>query len=77
MSGTSRGGGGQPHSWRREAERFRLAAIAYYVAALPLAGLALHRSRFAWFLVGAVLFAGLCCERGELFARRMVGLGHE
>ena len=77
MAGMPRGGGRRPHSWRREAERFRLAAIACYVAALPLAGLALHRSRLAWFAVGAALLAGFWCERGVLFAHRFVERGHE
>ena len=63
--------------WDREAVRFRRAAIGCYAVALPLAGLAVAWSRLAWLSAGAVLLAGFCCERSALFARRMVGRGHE
>jgi hypothetical protein len=77
MPDTPRGGRRRRGPWEREAARFRRAAVACYAAALPLAGLALRWSRLAWLAAGAALLAGLCCERGVLFAQRMRGRGHE
>jgi hypothetical protein len=74
MPGTPRDG--RRHgSWEREAARFRLAAVACYAAALPLAALALRWSRLAWLAAGAAVLAGLCCERGAAFASRFARPG--
>ena len=69
MPGMPRRGRGR-RLWDREAVRFRRAALGCYVVALLLAGLAVAWSRLAWLAAGAVLLAGLWCERSAAFAQR-------
>ena len=56
--------------WDRKAVLFRRVALGCYAAAVVLAVLALAWSRLAWVVAGAVLLAGLWCERTAAFARR-------
>jgi hypothetical protein len=72
MPGMPRGKSGRrPPTWGRKAVLLRRTAIGCYVAAVPLAGLALAWSRVAWLAAIVALLAGLWCERAAILARRL------
>ena len=74
MPGMPRGRSGRARRrrlWDRKAVQFRRAALGCYAAAVALAVVVFLWSPAVWPGIAAVLLAGLWCERGAAFARRL------